>query len=101
MDNAMAELVKKGAKVSASAPLATIDELTLKYGLKTNNPLICMPTLLGISRCVLTAIVHGVRKNFESFMKLFQEANLQTLEDLKLFNDTHADLELPPGNSMN
>ena len=41
--------------------------------------------------------MHGVRRNFENFMKLFQKDGFQTLEDLHRFNETHAATELPPG----
>ena len=41
--------------------------------------------------------MHGVRRNFENFMKLFQKDGFQTLEDLYRFNETHAATELPPG----
>ena len=41
--------------------------------------------------------MHGVRRNFENFMKLFQEDGFQTIEDLHRFNETHAATELPPG----
>ena len=41
--------------------------------------------------------MHGVRRNFENFMKLFQEDGFQTLEDLSHFNETHTATELPPG----
>ena len=41
--------------------------------------------------------MHGVRRDFERFMQLFQEDGFQTLEDLCRFNETHAAIELPSG----
>ena len=40
--------------------------------------------------------MHGVRRNFEKSMQLFQEDGFQTLEDSCRFNETHAATELPP-----